>query len=173
MTLGPPVAEEPTPFPLTSFEGMTQVASNAYPDQSALPYDVPLPREAGPPLAVWVSDPKAYPPGVTEVVAEYDKSAVYGPFRIRDEQLPTGSVDQDWIDGIPRNCSTCSDARLVDLGNGISGALMYGPPRPTSITWLEGANKLIVIGPGDLSEDQAIKISSEVAAGLSGQAATG
>ena len=55
-TDGPAVGDESMEFPITNFAGMKQVASNAYPKESDLPYDVPMPSEAGPPLAVWVSE---------------------------------------------------------------------------------------------------------------------
>ena len=102
-----------------------------------------------------------------EVVVEYDQSSKYGPFRIRDEQDQADPNTQGWINSIPGNCDTCSDARLVNLGNELAnGVLMYGPPRPTSVTWLNGDHTLVVIGPGDLTEDQATTIASEVETGV-------
>jgi hypothetical protein len=153
---------------------MTQVADGSYPDPAQLPYGVALPKDAGAPLAVWVSNADAYPEGESEVVAEYGSASSYGAFRIRDEKVPVGLVDQSFIDQMPGNCTTCTDARLVDLGSSIKGALLAGAPGPTSITWLEGGHKLIVIGPADtFSADDAIRLSTEVAAGQDSLNATG
>lgn len=71
-------------FPMSSFGGMTRVSHRAVPDPSALPFGVYLPPTADAPMAVFVSQPSAYPKGEAEVVAEYDSTSPYGAFRIRE-----------------------------------------------------------------------------------------
>lgn len=117
---------------------------------------------AGNPMAVWVSNPGTYPNGETEIVEEFDKTSPHGPFRVREER-PTGSVDQSFIDGIPKMCGSCTDARLVQIQPGIQGALLVGAPRPTSVTWLQGHYEMIVIGPSELTTNTAISIAQQVA----------
>jgi hypothetical protein len=154
-------------FPLENFEGMSRVADGGYPSSSSLPYPVDFPKSAGAPMAVWVSNADAYAPGDAEVVLEYDASSPYGPFRIRERQPSTGMHSTTFIQDIVESCTTCTDARLIDLGAGIEGALLAGKPGPTSIAWLEGPYEVVVIGPAQsFSAQNAIAISREVADGL-------
>ena len=114
-------------------------------------------------MAVWVSNPGTYPNGETVIVEEFDKTSPHGPFRVREEKRPAGSVDQSFIDGIPKMCGSCTDARLVQIQPGIQGALLVGAPRPTSVTWLQGRYEMIVIGPSELTANTAISIAQQVA----------
>jgi hypothetical protein len=118
-------------------------------------------------MAVWVSNADAYAPGDSEVVLEYDGSSPYGAFRIRERQPPKGAHSKTFIQDIPGNCTTCTDARLIDLGSGVQGALLAGDPGPTSVTWLQGPYEVIVIGPAEsFSPEQAIALSHELAGDL-------
>lgn len=116
-------------------------------------------------MGVFVSIPADYPEGEEEIVAEYDASSPYGAFRVREEKTRKGLVDQSFIDQIPSICNTCTDARLVDVTGSIKGALLAGPNGPTSVTWLQGAYKMIVIGPAkSFSPDTSVALAREVAA---------
>jgi hypothetical protein len=144
-----PNAGEKMVFPMKSFDGMNQVATNSFPDPADLPFNAAFPQSAKAPMGVFVSIPDDYPKDEEEVVAEYDSSSPYGAFRVREERTPAGLLDQTFIEQIPKVCeSTCSDARLVDLGSGIEGALLAGPNGPTSVTWLQDSvYKMIVNRP--------------------------
>jgi hypothetical protein len=154
-------------FPMKTFEGMTEVATDAFPSPSKLPYAVTFPSSAGAPMGVWVSNPDAYAPGDSEVVLEYDASSPYGAFRIRERQPPPGMHSPTFIQDIPKYCTTCTDARLVDLGPSLQGALLAGAPGATSVTWLQGDYEVVVIGPPTFTVDQAISLARETAAGIS------
>jgi hypothetical protein len=159
-------------FPMRSFSGMTKVASGAYAPVSALPFAADYPTSAGLPMGVFVSIPNAYPAGETEVVEEYDSSSTYRAFRVREEATPAGSLDQSFINQIPSICDTCTDARLVTLEPGVVGALLAGPNGPTSVTWLQGSFKMIVIGPAvTFPADTAVAVAKEVATGFNPVAA--
>jgi hypothetical protein len=161
-----PDAGEKMVFPMKSFDGMNQVATNSFPDPADLPFNAVFPQSAKTPMGVFVSIPDDYPKGEEEVVAEYDGASPYGAFRLREEKTPPGLVDQSFIEEIPKVCDTCTDARLVDIGSGIQGALLAGPDGPTSVTWLQGVYKMIVIGPptDTFTTDAAIALAKEVAA---------
>jgi hypothetical protein len=160
-----PNGGEAMQFPMKSFDGMTQVATDSIPDPSTLPFAAAFPKSADPPMGVFVSIPADYPEGEEEVVAEYDASSPYGAFRVREEKTPKGLVDQSFVEGIPSICDTCTDARLVDVTSNIKGALLAGPNGPTSVTWLQGDYTMIVIGPeGSFSPDTSIALAREVAA---------
>ena len=105
-----------------------------------------------------------HPDGEEEVVAEYDASSPHGAFRVREEKTPKGLVDQSFIEWIPSICDTCTEHRLVDVTSDINGALLAGPNGPTSVTWLQGDYKLIVIGPEkSFSPDTSVALAREVA----------
>jgi hypothetical protein len=155
---------EATQFPMTSFDGMTRVATDSVPAPSDLPFNAAFPKSADVPMGVFVSIPADYPVGEDEVVAEYDASSPYGPFRVREEKTPKGLVDQSFIEGIPSICDSCTDARLVDVTSDIKGALLAGPSGPTSVTWLQGDYEMIVIGPEkSFSPDTSVALAREVA----------
>lgn len=161
-----PNAGEKMVFPMKSIDGMNQVASNSFPDPADLPFNAAFPQSAKAPMGVFVSIPSDYPKDDEEVVAEYDGSSPYGAFRVREEKTPAGLVDQSFIEQIPKVCEkSCTDARLVDLGSGIEGALLAGPNGPTSVTWLQdGVYEMIVIGPPDtFTTDAAVSLAKEVA----------
>jgi hypothetical protein len=158
-----PDAGEPMQFPEQNFDGMTKVAVDTVPQSKALPFSAAFPKSAGNPMAVWVSNPDAYPQGEIEIIEEFDTTSPYGAFRVREEKRPAGSVDQSFIEGIPKMCGSCTDARLVQIQPGIQGALLVGAPRATSVTWLQGDYEMIVIGPAELTADTAISLSQEVA----------
>jgi hypothetical protein len=143
---------------------MTRVATDSVPAPSDLPFNAAFPKSADAPMGVFVSIPADYPVGENEVVAEYDASSPYGPFRVREEKTPKGLVDQSFIEGIPSICDSCTDARLVDVTSDIKGALLAGPGGPTSVTWLQGDYEMIVIGPEkSFSPDASVALAREVA----------
>ena len=114
-----PNGGETMQFPMKSFDGMKRVAADSVPAPSDLPFNAAFPKSADAPMGVFVSIPADYPDGEEEVVAEYDASSPYGPFRVREEKTPKGLVDQSFIDQIPSICDTCTDARLVDVTSDI------------------------------------------------------
>jgi hypothetical protein len=161
-------------FPMSSFGGMTRVSDHALPDPSALPFAVYLPQSAGSPMAVFVSQPSAYPKGEAEVVAEYDSSSPYGAFRVREYARSPQTGDATETLGESTFCQTdgasCTST-LIHLRPDVAAALLYGPNGPTSVSWLERFGdttyRLIVIGPKDtLSPQTATRLAQEVAAGF-------
>src|SRR4051812_34539530 len=66
-----PAGAERMAFGVDSIEGMRAVADGAPAARSALPFPAAFPASAGAPLHVFVSERDAYPPGESEVVAEY------------------------------------------------------------------------------------------------------
>jgi hypothetical protein len=161
-------------FPMSSFGGMTRVSHRAVPDPSALPFGVYLPPTADAPMAVFVSEPSAYPKGEAEVVAEYDSTSPYGAFRIREYARRPQAGDAGETRSESTFCETngasCTST-LIHLRPDVAAALLYGPDGPTSVTWLERFGdttyQLIVIGPKDtLSPDTATRLAEEVAAGF-------
>jgi hypothetical protein len=161
-------AGEPAVFPMKSLSGMTEVAQNTVPGSGSLPFNAVFPKSAGAPMGVFVSIAADSPPNEVTVDAEYDGSSPYGAFRLTEEKTPPGAVTQSFIQQIPNICGTCSDARLIDLGGGIQGALLAGPDNPTSVTWLQGPFKMIVMGPsGSFSASTAETVAKEVASAFS------
>jgi hypothetical protein len=167
-------------FPMSTFGGMSRISQRAPPDPAALPFDAFLPASAGAPMAVFVSEPGAYPKDVSEVVAEYDSSSPYGAFRIREEARPPQAGDADETQGMANFCqspgASCTST-LIRLERDVPAALLYGPDGPTSVTWLERFGdttyQLIVIGPdATLSPDTATRVAREVAAGFNPAAAS-
>ena len=52
----------------------------------------------------------------------------------------------------------------MDVTSDIKGALLAGPNGPTSVTWLQGDYKMIVIGPEkSFSADTSVALAREVA----------
>jgi hypothetical protein len=160
-----PNGGEAMQFPMTSFDGMTEVATDSIPARSTLPFAAAFPGSADAPMGVFVSIPADYPEGEQEVVVEYAASSPYGAFRVREEKTPKGLVDESFIEGIPSTCdASCTDARLVDVTSDIKGALLAGPNGPTSVTWLQEDYKMVVIGPAtSFSPDTAVALAREVA----------
>jgi hypothetical protein len=168
----PDAGEQPV-FPMKAFSGMSKVATGAYAPPSALPFAVDYPRSAGAPMGVYVSIRADYPSGEAEIVEEYDSSSTYGPFRVREKEVPAGLVDQSFINQIPGICTTSCKGSLVTLEPGVVGALLAGPNGPTSVTWLQGQFEMIVIGPVDtFTADTAVAIAKEVATGFNPTTAT-
>jgi hypothetical protein len=65
---------------------------------------------------------------------------------------------------LARECSVCSDNRLVELAPGIRGALMVGGNGPNSVTWLEHGLEMQVLGPADsFSSVRAIVVARALA----------
>jgi hypothetical protein len=161
-------------FPMKTFSGMTEVAEDSFPDPSKLPFPAFFPKSAGAPMGVFVSIPSQYPVGDAEVVAEYDASSPYNAFRIREELRPKGSIASSYIDGLPQVCASCTDARTFSLQPSMEAALLAGPNGPTSVSWIQGAFLMTVIGPADtFSPDSAIKVATEVSAGFDPTPTTG
>jgi hypothetical protein len=168
----PDAGEQPV-FPMKTFSGMSKVATGAYAPPSALPFAADYPKSAGAPMGVFVSIPANYPPRETEIVEEYDSSSTYGAFRVREKEVPAGSLDQSFINQIPSICSTACNGSLVTLEPGVVAALLAGTNGPTSLTWLQGQFEMIVIGPVDtFPADTAVAIAKEVAAGFNPTTAT-
>lgn len=146
---------------------MTQVATTAAAAASTLPFAVVYPAHVVvPPLAVWVSKADPLAPNDPRVILDYDTSSAFGAFRIIERQPPPGSHSPTFIQDLAAVCESCSDHRLVDLGNGAGGALLAGAPGPTSVTWLQGPWEVIVIGPAaTFTEAHAVTISQGLVSG--------
>jgi hypothetical protein len=162
----PPAAAEPFDWSAASINGMTTVASGQTPSPAALPFPAAVPNSAGTPSYVFVSDPAHWPSGESAVLLQYDGSSPYGVLRVTEEKMPPGLVDQSFIQQLASTCQDCTDNRLVSVTPTIQGALMAGQPA-TSVTFLVGPYKVVVIGPADtFTTDDAVTVAGQVANGL-------
>ena len=104
---------------------------------------------------MFVYDPAQHLAGVD---AEYDASSPYGAFRLREERTRVGLLERDFVQSLSGFCNDGGDAagsgctsRLVDIGSGLQGAVLYGPNGDTSVTAVDTLGgqdyKLIVMGP--------------------------
>lgn len=120
-----------------------------------LPIPVRLAPAIGRPAGVYRSSGRA--------LVLYGKNSRGGVFRFTAARRPIG-FGRHAIQDLARDCSVCSDNRLVTLAPGIRGALMAGGNGPNSITWLEHGLEMQVLGPADsFSSVRAIVVARALA----------
>jgi hypothetical protein len=120
-----------------------------------LPVRVRLAPAIGPPAGVYRSSGRA--------LVLYGGRSHGGVFRFTAAPRPMG-FGRHALRDLARECSVCSDNRLVELAPGIRGALMVGGNGPNSVTWLEHGLEMQVLGPADsFSSVRAIVVARALA----------
>jgi hypothetical protein len=120
-----------------------------------LPVHLQLAPAIGPPAGVYRSSGRA--------LVLYGERSLGGAFRFTAAPRPSG-FSRHALRDLARECSVCSDNRLVALAPGIRGALMAGGNGPNSITWLEDGLAMQVLGPATtFSTARAIAVARALA----------
>jgi hypothetical protein len=86
----------------------------------------------------------------------YGHRSRFGVFRFTAQRSPSGFGRRS-LGALARECSVCSDNRLVALAPGVRGAVLVGGNGPNSVTWLQNDLEMVVLGPAiDFSEARAV-----------------
>jgi hypothetical protein len=116
---------------------------------------VELAPAIGPPAGIYRSSRRA--------LVLYGAHSRGGMFRFTVAPRPSG-FSRHALRDLARECSVCSDNRLVTLAPGVRGALVAGGNGANSITWLERGLQMQVLGPAtSFSTPRAIAVARALA----------
>jgi hypothetical protein len=103
------------------------------------------PLELGSPKSVFVSDPQ-HVSRKDRVLSLVFNSPQYGRFTVNEQRSQTSQSELESLAGCDHQAGCQGTWRIVSLGSGTRVLLVVGPIA-TSVTWLDGALRIDILGP--------------------------